>query len=159
MILVGFNSRSELLYYVDCSFCKFMVVDKCLNLYLKPAVDLKSLVWVRKRRVVKKKFIKRDPVCQTAIFVLSICRKSRKATIETDMSEYCCWPSGRKRMSQMSSVTYFYLILDCGQLRVWRKWQQVEVSVRRQLFVPSECLWTSFSSISVLPSFADSPSS
>lgn len=140
-----------------------MVVGQCLNLYQKPAVALKSLVWVGRERVVKKKFIKRSSVCQTAIFVVSICRKSRKNNIETDMSQDCCWPSSRKRMSQMSSVTYFYLILDCGQLRVWRKWQQVEVSVRRQLFVPSEAAisaWEwSFSSISVLPSFADSPSS
>lgn len=138
-----------------------MVVGQCLNLYQKPAVGLNSLVWVGRGRVIKKKFIKRNPVCQTAIFVVSICRKSRKANIEADMSQHCCWPSGRKRMSQMSSVTYFYLILDCGQLRVWRKWQQVEVSVRRQLFVPLEAaisaLEWSFSSISVLPSFADSP--
>lgn len=60
-----------------------MVVGQCLNLYKKLTVGLKSLVWVGRGRVVKKNLIKRNPVCQTAIFVVSICRKSRKANTES----------------------------------------------------------------------------
>lgn len=64
-------------------------------------------------------------------------------------------------MSQMSSVTYFYLILDCGLTEVSTLYQQVEVSVRRQLFVGglvSAYEW-SLQLYRCTTIFADSPSS